>query len=77
MQNIFDKNVPLENQLIYGLKTLNSYILIDMYVRDKGRELAKVLNLQLNALQRVGNLKEGIKEGMKKLMDGLIEKCEW
>ena len=76
MQNIFDKNVPLENQLIYGLKTLNSYILIDMYVRDKGRELAKVLNLQLNALQRVGNLKEGIKEGMKKLMDGLIEKCE-
>lgn len=77
MQNIFDKNVPLENQLIYGLKTLNSYILIDMYVRDKGRELAKVLNLQLNALQRVGNLKEGIKEGMKKLMDGLVEKCEW
>lgn len=76
MQNIFDKNVPLENQLIYGLKTLNSYILIDMYVRDKGRELAKVLNLQLNALQRVGNLKEGIKEGMKKLMDGLVEKCE-
>lgn len=45
-----------------------------MYARDKGRELAKALNLQLNALQRVGNLKEGIKEGMKKLMDGLVEK---